>query len=491
MFDLTPRQPHRPLLWPDVVLDVADLLADAPNPVYIVGGAVRDALLHRPLQDLDLAVQTHAVELARRFANRLHGDFYVLDAERDVGRVLLNTPAGRMTFDIARFRGDDLLADLLDRDFTLNAMAVNLGGDLSQLIDPSGGERDIQAKTIRRCSPGVIADDPIRVLRAVRQSVQLGFRIEAETLREAREYASHLADISPERVRDEFMKMLALPRSAAALRVADVIGALQWVVPEIALLRELKQKNISDTWSHTLQVVEILSNLLTAVGPARTDSTVAAFGLGMLVMQLDRYRSHLLEHIAIEWPNERSHRALLTLAALLHDSGKAATKNAAGDVKAMLRLADERLQGLHLSNDERNRLLTALRHMAWFTSGEPATPLALHRYWRQAGAAGVDALLLAVCDYLAEWGGAINQDFWLHLVERARIMLEAYYDHYEQIVNPVPLLDGIQLMNALDLKPGRMIGRLLEHIREAQVMGEVNSLDDALMVARAYLVENR
>ncbi len=480
MRDLNPRQPQRPLLWPDVVLDIADLLGDFSEPVYLVGGAVRDAFLHRPLHDLDLAVRTNAVQLARHIANSLNGDVFVLDAERDVGRALVNTPQGRMTIDVARFRGDDLQSDLLDRDFTLNALVVDLRGDLALLIDPLDGENDILTHVLRRCAPGVIASDPIRVLRAVRQSVQLGFRIEPETLLDVRAIAPQLAQISPERVRDEFIKLLALPRPAVALRVADVVGALTQVIPEAATLKS------DDTWARTLQVIEILSTLITAISPARTDSTAATFGLGVLVMQLDHYRLQLREHLETEWPNERPHRALLALAALLYEVG---TNNAVASGKALNRLVDERVTALRLSNSERERLLTILRFAPLVINDQPLTPLALYHFWSRTGAAGVDTILLALCAYLGEQGSRIHQDKWLVLVERARVLFEAYYDRHDQIVDPPALLDGVQLIDTLNLKPGPVIGKLIEHIREAQVTGEVRTVDDAIARARAYLAQ--
>src|SRR5688572_14500362 len=120
MSDLTPRQPRRPLLWPDSTLDLADTLSDSALPVYVVGGAVRDAYFGMPLHDLDLAVQSGAAPLARRIANALAGDIYVMDADRDVARVIAQTPHGRLSIDVAAFRGPDLLTDLIERDFTLN-----------------------------------------------------------------------------------------------------------------------------------------------------------------------------------------------------------------------------------------------------------------------------------------------------------------------------------------------------------------------------------
>ena len=122
MTDLSPHEPHRPLLWPDLVFELHDLLIDYPQPIYVVGGAVRDALMQRRLTDLDLVVAENGIGLARQIANMLNGDFFALDAERDVGRALLQVDDGRFVVDVACFRGANLLDDLQDRDFTINAM---------------------------------------------------------------------------------------------------------------------------------------------------------------------------------------------------------------------------------------------------------------------------------------------------------------------------------------------------------------------------------
>jgi tRNA nucleotidyltransferase (CCA-adding enzyme) len=189
-YDLTPRKPYRPLRWPDAVLEIAALLADETVPIYIVGGAVRDAMLGRLVKDLDLATPGDAIAIAKRIANSfLGGALFVMDRERGVARAIIETMYGPLNVDVARFRGeaqDSLLADLRDRDFTLNAMAVDLQGDLSLVIDPLGGEGDIAKKVVRRCRLGVVETDRVRALRAIRQSTQLRFRVEPETLAEVR-----------------------------------------------------------------------------------------------------------------------------------------------------------------------------------------------------------------------------------------------------------------------------------------------------------------
>src|SRR6185369_5338691 len=201
MMDIAPRQPHRPLLWPDILLDIQEFLADVSDEIYIVGGAVRDALLHRPLHDIDLATSGHAIQIARQIANHFKGDFFVLDGDRDVGRALLNLPDGRLMLDVARFRGASLVDDLSDRDFTLNALAVDVKADLSLLIDPLNGEEDIKKHLLRRCSDHALSDDPIRALRAVRQSSQLNMHIEADTLLDIKASVGIINESSPERIR--------------------------------------------------------------------------------------------------------------------------------------------------------------------------------------------------------------------------------------------------------------------------------------------------
>jgi poly(A) polymerase/tRNA nucleotidyltransferase (CCA-adding enzyme) len=487
------------LIWPDIVLELQEALVGVQIPVYIVGGAVRDAYLHRPVKDIDLAAPERGAALARQIANHLKGDFFVLDDERDVGRALVETAQGRIVIDVARFRGADLLADLVDRDFTLNAMAVDIRY-LSHIIDPLKGQQAIEEKVLRRCSPDAIASDPIRALRAVRQSVQFGLRIEAETLRDVRANAGRLLEPSPERVRDEFFKLLSLPEPASALRIADTVSLLRVIIPEVEPLHGLQQSapHVFDAWRHTLAVIEYLSQIAAAFSYARTDSTAATFGLGMMVMQLDRYRARLNQHLQSEWPNERSHLALLMLAALLHDSGKVAVRlegskqGVEGYEQVSAHLAAERAEALRLSNAEKERLAAVIRnHRQALLWQENLTRLDLYRFWRDLNEVGVDVCLFALADYLGTVGAELDQDTWLALVERVRALLEAYYEHYEEWIAPPMLIDGNQLMQALGLQPGRQVGALLELIREHQAIGDIQSVEDALSLARQHLNNHR
>lgn len=493
MSDLTPRQlPFRTLRWPAVAEDLQHKLQAAAfdEPLYIVGGAVRDAFLHRPVKDLDLATAGNAIRIARKMADLLEGDVYVLDAERDVARVLWPTPDGQLTIDIAHFRGDNLLSDLTGRDFTVNAMAVELHGDLKLIIDPLNGAKDAEQKVMRQCTDDSLADDPLRVLRAIRQSVQLSFRIEPHTMKFIRQYAPHVMDTSIERVRDEFMTMLALERPTRALRVVDAIGVLTLILPEVTALKGIKlpAPHMFDAWKHTFETVEHMRRLLNTIGYRRTDSTAANFDMGMLAMQFDRYRQPLNEHFAREWPAERSHEAILILGALLHDVARTVDISDTGVESA--KMAEQIAERLRLSNPEKKILHRMIANYERSIALDIESPLVLHRYWYNLNEHGIDALLLGLADYLATYGNLLNQDAWLLQVERSLMTLFAYFDQQDTVVSPSMPIDGTGLMDELQLDPGPIVGELLTHIREGLVTQTISNRADALAAAQAFLEAN-
>src|SRR5437867_3959213 len=160
-----------------VLEQVIELARTRETRIFLVGGAVRDRLLARPRYDIDLGVGEGASSLARVFANQVGGAFYVMDAEHDVARVICDQNRARYVIDFARLRGDSIEYDLATRDFTINAMALDL--DTSQLIDPFHGRADLVARRLHAVADGIFQNDPIRLLRAVRFEAQLGFAIDA------------------------------------------------------------------------------------------------------------------------------------------------------------------------------------------------------------------------------------------------------------------------------------------------------------------------
>lgn len=469
----TPRIPKRPLWWSDTILDLQDIFITWGIPCYIVGGAVRDAWLHNPIHDLDLATPQNAIQLARRLANHLNGDIFVMDEERDVARVFIKRADFALNVDIARFRGDTIADDLLDRDFTINAMAVDLLGDLGLLIDPLNGESDLDEKIIRQCNLNSIQNDPVRGIRAVRQSIGLPARIEPATLASIRAHADKLTQTSPERIRDEFIKLLDSNKPHSALRILDTVGLFERVLPATPPLDMLKHSpNTSSTWVHTLLVIEKLYGIYMTISPVRTDSTAAVFDLGMMVTALDIFRKRLQTHIARTWANNRPHKALLILGALIHLMPS--------------ELIDVITSRLKLSNDEKKCLVRMLNNYANIRL-LATDPISLHYFWRENEDPGIDACLLAMAYYLAYENTMLKQDDWLKHLEKVQTIFEAYFIRYEQIVAPPPLINGDDIVEQFNIPQGKQIGSLLTLVREAQVLGQISTRNEALALIKNNL----
>ena len=456
------------LSWSDFVIELSELtktIANAP-PLFLVGGAVRDALLGRSTDDIDVAVAGDAIAVARFVTDALDADIYIMDRERDVARVFVKRGTRVVTIDFAKFRGATLDDDLRARDFTLNAMAADLPGNPIALIDPLGGAADLGKKVLRRCSPLSIANDPIRALRAVRLSVQFDLKIHPDTGTDIRRYASALSEISPERVRDEFFTLLGLERAARGLRVLAHMRLLRQILPVDA-----------DKLEVSLPVVERMAAILSAVSSRRTDDTAAAFDLGMLIMQLDRYRAKLQAHLARVYGNGREHAELLILAATLHaldggdgnvDGGFASARQAATVAKALV-----------LTQDERRRLSLIVGNYKLIVECNAWSLADQHRFWNRLGDCGIDAILLAAAFMMGVERSGLRQSEWLQFVDRATLLLDAFFNRYDEVVDPQPLLDGRDVQRLLNIAPGPPVGQMLAQLREAQAEGLVKSVSEA------------
>ena len=499
---LAPIAPRRPLRWPTCVEAIRRALSSQED-VYLVGGAVRDAYLHRTLHDIDLASREDGRPLARHIANTFGGAYYPLDHERGVGRALIDWDGEQLTIDVARFRGPDLLIDLQERDFTLNAMAVPLNGDLSHVIDPLGGLDDIDAKRLRQCSPDSIPDDPLRALRAVRASVTHGLTIEPFTRQNIKAHAGRLAAVSAERVRDELFQILASPRPATALTALHQLTLLKVIIPEAAALQGVTQgpPHHSDVWQHTLSTVEHLDRILRFFAPRPSPDLTANVQMGAISAALHNLRPALRDHIAHQWPNGRTHHALLILAALLHDTGKPTARTTDTDARIRFlqheqigeRIAQARAIALRLSNEETERITAIVRyHMRphLLHNNDTLTTRAVYRFWRDSGAAGVDICLLAMADYLGTYGPTLDSRDWTSYLEMIQTLLESYYHRHSPATAPPPLLTGQDLLDRFDLAPGPQIGVLLEKLREAQAVGEVSTTGEALVWVQRFLEQS-
>jgi poly(A) polymerase len=467
-------------------------LAEEGITAYLVGGFVRDTLLGRDTDDIDIAVDADALSTAAALADALDGKYVPLDEENGVGRVVL--PETKWHVDLSAFQ-DDILQDLARRDFTINAMALELnkstatGLDTGDLIDPFHGRDDLRRGIIRAVGPTVFVADAVRLLRAVRLAADLGFIIDNDTESLIRRHHQLIAEVPGERVREELLRLLSLPGAGPRLTYLDGLGLLTALIPELAPARGVDQPpmHVWDVFEHSIQSVAAVEFLL------RESPWEYA---GRDVLDAVPWSARLQEHFNGEIGYGSTRRSLLKLAALLHDIAKPGTKTieegrarfighpqeGAAAVAAIM----ERLRFSHREIQHVALLVKYhLRPTQMANEGFP-TPRAIYRYFRDTGEAGIDLLFLSLADHLAARGPALDKPQWR---EHTRIAEHVLKSHFEGpgLSRPPKLIDGHDIMKAYGLPPGPRIGRLLEALKEAQAAGEVKDRQGALDYIACHL----
>jgi putative nucleotidyltransferase with HDIG domain len=486
------------------------LLQSQSQPVYLVGGAVRDALLGRMSHDLDFVVPANAIKLAFQVADALGVPAYVLDRERDTGRVIL--PEVHTSLDFARFRGGDLASDLRDRDLTINAIALPATATTAVgLIDLHNGQADLSAGLVRPIHERSFLDDPVRPLRAVRLAHGLAFTLTAEAETAVRAAAPHLTTVSTERIRDEFLRLLAMNEPQRAVADLANLGLLAEILPDIVALTSVEQSapHHEPVFSHTLSVLRWLNLVEDIVGnePQSTQSAPrekninfapsASFAVKTI---LEPYAAKIQALWQEEVDGGINGRTLLRLGALFHDVGKAQTQTIEpdgaaggrirflGHEKAGAFLTGQVLRRLCLSNEAiahvKKIVAGHMRPLHLANSGGKLSRRAVYRYFRATTVAGIDIALLSLADHLATYNGTGPEKQWQALLNVVSDLCHHYFERHQETVAPPALVDGRVLMQALNLPPGPEVGRLLRLIQEAQAAGELQTAEKAIEFAR-------
>jgi tRNA nucleotidyltransferase/poly(A) polymerase len=527
----------------DAVARVIDAFMAARTPVYIVGGAVRDHLLGisaipgwtpakqdgKPragagapasTTDLDLVLNGPVLPLAKRVADSLGWAYYPLDEARDVARIIGRGGDGRrIECDAAALRGD-LRSDLLARDFSVNALALELSANgPARLIDLCGGIADITSGTLRRISDESLHDDPIRLLRAVRLAAQLGFTIENETRRQIVDLAGTVLRVSAERLRQELWKLLDCSRPDHGIRELNAFGLLDRLLPEVSALQGVTQssRHHLDAYDHSLLTARRAAELrdwLRGGSPLEDDKLK-----GALEPWAEPLRAHFGEEIAAG--HDRA--GWLVWHALLHDTGKAAEcaadssdgaerRSRAGHQQLSAQLAGRRVAQLRFSRREvllagrvasmhsvpRNlvdslprvekRIDRRTAYRFFRDAGSVTAGRRIERHLQSSGARqpldGLDVTLQAISDLHAtglergaEWGCFLKAVEGLFSFAFSR---QADYP-------AAPLVDGHALMRRLGLEPGPTLGAVIRELSEAQAAGAVANADEAVALARELL----
>lgn len=445
-----------PWLGPDTPLtDLAHRIVAAGHECYLVGGPVRDALLDRPIGDLDLT--TDARPEAVEAIVRPWADAVWLQGQR-FGTV--GAQKAGVTFEITTFRadvyvpesrkpevtfGEDVTVDLSRRDFTVNAMALRLP-DL-ELVDPYDGIGDLVARRLRTpLAPDVsFGDDPLRMLRAARFVATLGFEPEPELVEAMGSMASRLEIVSVERIRDELSKLLVADDPSPGLWLVVRTGLADEFLPELAAM-ELEQDPIhrhKDVLEHTIAVV------------AKT-------------------RPELV----------------VRLAALLHDIGKPKTRGYSSRGVTFhhhevvgARMARERMIALRYPNDivEQVTKLVEL-HLRFHTYRMGWTDAAVRRYVRDAGD------LLDELNHLTRCDCTTRNKRKADALARRMDELEARIvelQAQEELSRIRPALDGREVMELLGVGPGPIVGQALQYLLDLRLDEGLTDPDEA----RARLAE--
>ncbi|HLZ69512.1 MAG TPA: HD domain-containing protein [Dehalococcoidia bacterium] len=465
--------------------------------LWLVGGCVRDALLGRPNHDLDLAVDGDVSAIARRLAGRLGGAAVPLDPEHGTYRVALREPIEDIReLDLTRLRAPAIEQDLRLRDFTINAVALPVA-DSSQLLDPTGGTGDLAAGSVRMTSPETFRDDPLRLLRAARFAVELAFTIDDQTAAVARRDAHLLPRAAAERQRDEFARVLATDRAAQGVRLLDRLSLLRLLLPDLEAARGVGQprEHYYDVFEHSVETLAALDLMLRRAPPGERHGAERWAALWARLAHVPDVAARLDGLVA----EGRPRRVALKFAALLHDVSKPETKSIdpktgkvhfyghpdlgakrAGRLARALRFSSREIELIELLVAEH------LRPGMLASPGEPPTPRALFRFYRDLDGAVEELLLLNLADHAAARGPRLRFEEWVRHVDYITWLLRTLYED-ETVSHPPRLLDGNDLMRELALAPGPLIGRLLEAVREAQAAGEVRDREAALALARREL----
>ncbi|MBI2617310.1 HD domain-containing protein [Candidatus Gottesmanbacteria bacterium] len=444
------------IILPEEVQNILHTLKRAGFEGFVVGGGIRNAILHKPTVNWDFTTNAKPQEILTLFKNSFYNNTF-----GTVGvAVQLKNPfkkSGKLSviFEITTYRsefgysdhrhpdkivwGETLDEDLKRRDFTMNALAF----DGVRIVDLFGGIKDIKKKIVRAVGDGQarFAEDALRMVRAVRFATEYSFTIDPDTSSAISKNAALIASISGERIREELIKILSSDFPSDGIRLLKNTGLLSFILPELEKCFGIEQKSPKRHHVHDVGTHLLLS----------------------------------LSHCPSKDP-------IVRLATLLHDVGKPATfqKTDEGIItfynheiigaSIVRHIADR----LHLSKNEREKLVTLVRFHQ-FTVDEKQTDSAIRRFIRNIGKENIDDMLaLRTGDRL---GGGARQTSW-----RLELYKKRLEDVQKQPFTVSDLkVDGHDVMKVFDISPGPKVGKILEMLFTQVVEGKLKNEKELLL----------
>ncbi|MDQ3768496.1 MAG: HD domain-containing protein [Actinomycetota bacterium] len=444
----------------------------AGEEVHLVGGAVRDRLLGRPLTDLDLVVAApDAAPAARALGRAAGGPAFALSDIWGAWRVLAADRSWQA--DLTPRRGGSLEDDLALRDFTLNAMAEPLAG--GGRIDPHGGAEDLAAGRLRMVSEQAFADDPLRTVRLARLSCELDLTVEEETLAAARRHADGLHRVAGERIFAELRRIITADAALRGLDLLERAGVVAVALPELEAMRGVEQTvyHHRDVHGHVKEVLEHVIAL--EHDPASVLGEEHAEGVSAL--------------LAKPLSDELTRGGGLRLGALLHDVAKPATQTPLarggygfpGHDELGARMSRDILTRLRTGERLRSYVAALARHhlrTGFLVHDRPVDRRTLHAHLVACDPVAADVTLLSVADRLATRGRKAQEAIDRHLALVRELLPDIL--RWQEEGPPPPLVRGDEVTRALHRPPGPWLGDALAELAEAQYAGEITTREEAL-----------
>jgi poly(A) polymerase len=428
------------------------------SDIYLVGGAVRDALLSRDNKDIDFVCTGNAKSDAMYFCNKIQGDFFVLDEERNTCRVIkYDNQHGRLVFDFAQQRGNSIQEDLSARDFTLNAMALPIF-NATGLIDPLNGARDLRTKNLKPCRDTSFIDDPLRVIRAVRYATAYQLKISTETLSLLKASVPAVRSVSKERKRDELFKILDISTPWIAFRLMQKLGILDSVgIPPLV--------DFEKSMARLKILSQFLAYILGQDGATMGDSMI----LASFVSAFKPFRQKMSPIYSIANSSDRTLHGLNELTTVLWEQDQIFVEKVTSE--------------LVLSNDEAYHCQLIFENRDAFTrflkSDAAPDDREIYLYFKRLGAAGIDLILMQLTNLASVPAAEFNDRNWLEALSIGQKLLESWFNRPD-VINPKLKLNGRDLMFEFDLPQGPLIGQLLETLREEQAAGVIKTREQAI-----------
>lgn len=435
------------------------------NEIYLVGGTVRDYYMGLDSTDRDIIVMDEeAREFALKLAELFEASFVPLDEENKIYRIVLADKIN--CIDVTNPVGDSIEKDLMRRDLTINAIAVNIR--TGEIIDISGGVTDIRNKCINYVNELNFVDDPLRLLRVYRFQALYGFSLAPETINAVCKYSDLIHKPAVERINYEILKLFSGEYAHIALENMNKTWILEEIFPFVKELKQVPPNSHHhlDLFHHSIETVKQVQNLYSEAS--------------------DEVKEHL-NRVDFGGFSRLAH---LKLAAFMHDIGKFSTWTIEEGKHRFIKHDDvgakmsvKILKDLHCSNKQIDYISSMIKYHIYpshVMTSPQITEKIMMRYVRKMDKNSIDAIILAQADRLSARGPEITDEIVERNITSLNMLLRFYLEARETL-KPLPkLLSGNDVMDILNIKPSRKLGVIMEALHEAQVSGDVITREHAV-----------